>query len=398
MKSQLIPSIFIVLLVSSVILGFTLYNIIYGKKYRLQLFEIKTIDVARNLMESFKSFTSLSFVYSIDQALREAGENGGSYGSAPWICNGPNPMPAELSKGCMENYTKHYLNVYFEKFNTSLPLKIVKISNFTQVIYQINIPEVYSGKYDEGGFLVNASGASVEIVSENLKMLENFNISQNVTRNRYWYLFRKFTDWANSDPLTSCICSNIGCACSSASERESCSSCSANVLDCGEAALEKLQNEFDKNVECSYQLGCCEQGYGPECLPEDGCLTWITTNCKKSCEHTCTQLFTSFSSFNSFASKSLSNPLVLDPPTTNCKAEYWYEARLSVSYIFTCKDKKYYVSSPQGPEPLTFSVTAYVYLRAPKACFSIVSCDCPKDYKSCDECKPIGRSCTQCHS
>jgi hypothetical protein len=83
-----------------------------------------------------------------------------------------------------------------------------------------------------------------------------------------------------------------------------------------------------------------------------------------------------------------------------CRAYYWHEARFSSAHIFTCKDYKYYISSPKGPKPLTFSVSVYAYFRDQDACKSLVECDCTlpngRRASSCDECRPIGPACMKC--
>jgi len=77
----------------------------------------------------------------------------------------------------------------------------------------------------------------------------------------------------------------------------------------------------------------------------------------------------------------------------DCYSYYWHEARLSAAYIFTCTDYKYYISSPKGPAPLTFSVIAYASFRDPQRCKAIVKCNCPSTATKCEECIP---ACTPC--
>ncbi|MHA1865394.1 MAG: hypothetical protein ACTSWZ_02715, partial [Candidatus Heimdallarchaeaceae archaeon] len=63
-KGQLIPFVFIILLVAGVLIGYVFYNMFYGTSYQIQVFRMSMIDVIRNLIESFKNYLRLSLTYS----------------------------------------------------------------------------------------------------------------------------------------------------------------------------------------------------------------------------------------------------------------------------------------------------------------------------------------------
>jgi len=403
MKSQIIPISFLLLSVGLIIIGFIFYNVFYGKKYEEEILEIKILDAARNVIENAKNYLKLSLVYSSLQAMREQAASGGSVGAGPWICNGPNPLPVETSKGCLGNYTKYYLTIYGSKFNTTLPLNVY-LKDFSSLIYQLDESGVLNGLYDEGNFTVNASDARISVTKDEIRVSEDFNISELITKNRFWYMFRIFTEWANEDPFSPCICSNLGCACSSKSEEEECTNCKKYADSCAEYALKALQKKFDEYVKCEKENICCMQGIGPPCLEPTDCIPW-SNKCARSCEHNCISPY----SHNSYASSysPFYNPTFSpnrkisfqgsdqkgECKEYDCKAYYWYEARFSAAYIFTCKDYKYYVSSPNGPKPLTFSVSVYAYFRDQDRCKTLVKCECPSSATSCEECTP---KCTKC--
>jgi len=415
MKGELIPLVFIILLVAAIFTGFIFYNIFYGTGYQVQLFYITTIDVIRNLIEDLKNYLKLSLTYSSHQSLREHACKGGiievEEGKvivAPWICNKPFPVPAEFSKNCLENYTKYYLNIYLGEFNTSLPIKLLK-TNFTTCIY--NIEDVVSGKYDEGNFWVNCSKAKITISGENIYEYEEIGINDFISKNRYWYLFRIFTEWAEDNVYASCICSKIGCACNSNSGEEFCSSsCLSQVEDCARKALEDLQRRFDEYVKCEKLRICCSQGKGPSCLSPSPCLAWENRLCSKSCEHKCyepyppekicpPQTSSLYASSQNIASNYISDIVKFSDDSNsnlNCKCRYWYEARIASAHEFRCTDYKYYIPSSKGPLPLTFAVSAYAYWRDQDACITENTCNCPKDATSCNECTPIN-CCTGCY-
>ena len=408
-KGQLIPVVFVILLVAGTLIGYVFYNIFYGTRYQAQVFQISIIDSIRNLIEDFKNYLKLSITYSSHQSMREHACLGGLVGSAPWICNGPNPVDVGESKDCLEKYTKYYLDIYTDSFDTSLPVELSK-TGFSSCFYDVDESGVFSGKYDEGDFWVNCSGAKIAISGGDISEYEGINTNDFITKDRYWYMFRIFYEWAIDDIYSPCICSIIGCACGSGSGEAACSSCSGAVEDCAERALDDLQNRFDETdeyVKCEMTEECCRQGIGPACGGPCGCQPW-QNNCMANCRHECTDpsvgangcpvsedisgLSASYEHSNRFESDFSS---ISFDPLTNCVCDYWYEARLSAGYKYKCVDYKYYVPSDKGPVPLTFIVSAFAFWKDPCACWSTNRCTCPEDATECAECH--NTCCTVCY-
>lgn len=386
MKGQLIPFVFLVLLVASVMIGYVYYNTFYGSEYQLNVFNVRVIDAIRNIIEDFKSYSKLSLTYSSHQALREHACNGGLIGAGPWICNGPNPVEPDQSKQCLEKYTKYYFNVYTSFFNSTLPVEISK-ANFTNLAYDINTGEISSGKYDEGNFWVNSSGAKITITSGNANEFENVAMNDYVIKNRYWYLFRNFYDWAMNDVYSPCICQNAACSCGSGSSEQVCDSgCNSAAYSCAQTALNDLQGRFDQYVKCDMSQACCAQGTvsgSNDC----GCKGWENSICQTGCEHNCNEPSQesicpvgSIESLYSQSSLSASNPY---SKTGGYKisfssadkisfqgggGECCIEARFSAAYNFWCVDTKYNVPSDKGPVPLIFRVGAIGDFRDPCGC------------------------------
>ena len=367
MKAQLIPFVFIVLLIAGVVTGYVFYNTFFGSTYQLQIFNIRLVDVARNVIENFKAYLQLALSLSVHQTTREHACVSGSVGAGPWICNGPNPLSVSQSKSCMEKYTNYYLNVYSDMFNVSLPVLLSK-GNFTECVYDIDESDVFSGKYDEGNFRINCSGGKIAIKAKNVDEFEWINRSEFLTNNRYWYLFRNFYEWAMDDVFTPCICEKISCACSSISGEHVCTSCKDEAKECAQRALEDLQRRFTKDqyIVCEKKELCCAQGRDgcgpPRCVP------WLNTICISSCTHRCDEpppsgpvcpdipnLETYLSSNNLTKNETLADTL-----------RYWWcpiEARFAAGYEFWCTDHKYYVSTKNGPRPLVFHAQAIAFLR-----------------------------------
>ena len=395
MRAQLIPTVFIILLVAGVITGYVFYNIFYGAKYQSQVFDIHTIDSVRNLIENFKNYLQLSLTYSSHQALREHACESGTIGASAWIVNGPNPVEVEESKECLSAYTKYYFDTYFDFYNTSLPVELYG-EHSPACIYDVDNSKVFSGDYDEGYFWVNCSGAKIMVSGKNIKEFEEVEIDDFITKNRYWYMFRNFYEWAMADVYSPCICSIIGCSCGSKSGEEFCTSCSVPVENCAEKALKDLERRFadDETIICKKEKLCCKQGIGPLCLYPCGCQGWQNM-CMAKNAHDCVdpsigekpcpvadRQKTYLSSIdissngqsseylNGFDSTILSDSLSLDGI---CRCHY--EGRVSGGYRYTCQDFKYLVPSDKGPVPLIFEVNAYAFWRDPCACCTI--CPCP---------------------
>jgi hypothetical protein len=387
MKGQLIPFVFMILLVATVMIGYIFYNTYYGTNYQLQIYHTRVIDAVRNLIEDFKDYLKLSLTYSSHQALREHACSGGLIGAVEWICNQPNPVEVEESKSCLEAYTKYYLSVYTTFYNTSLPVRVSKV-NSTKVVYDVNEEDVFSGKYDEGKFWVNSSGAKISISGPNINEYENVEMNDFITKDRYWYMFRIFSDWANADVYSPCICSKLSCACStSSSGEEVCgTTCDAEAKQCAQTALDNLQGRFDEDVKCYMRKDCCAQGVGPPCGSPCGCQGWENTICVSPCQHECKQPpqpgdicpvgsiqsvgYSASEESNPYLSKN-SNKISFQGDICTCH----YEARLAARYHYWCIDQKYNVPSDKGPVPLTFKADAIAFWRDPCRCCTI--CTCP---------------------
>lgn len=398
MRGQLIPFVFLILLVFGVISSYVFFNIFYGTKYEREISKIKILNMMSNVIEVFKGYLKLSLSYSAHQALRESACFGGMIsGQQPWawICGGPNPLPAEESKSCSEKFIKYYLNFYASNFSTTLPVEIAK-KNFTDCAMDIDIGEIFSGAYDEGNFWVNCTEASMNLLSKNLQIAERLNTSNFVTHNRFWYLFRIITDWANENYYGKCICSaTIGCG--------DCNS----VDQCAKEALKRLQQRFDDYVECKREesVKCCEHETGPPCNEPRMCLPWPSA-CQARCELECVDpplnssvclpkgIVAASGNQNTY---NIWERLRFSPTDQeiSCFSIKWDEWRLAGQDLYWCEDHKYYVPSPNGPIPLKFRIIAQASFRVPHPdCEYLVKCDCPPDVTDCSQCAQTG--CTPC--
>jgi hypothetical protein len=406
MRAQLVPFIFLILLVGGALLGYIFYNVYYGTRYEYSVSERYVIDVLRNEIERLKGYSKQSLIYSSHQALREHACLGGQVGAKEWICNGPNIYPPEDSKECLEKYTLYYINVYLGNYSIlDMPIQLTK-KNFTSCEYGvdpdevINPPGIYDDFYDEGNFWVNITDAIASVTGGNAAVNNNISIDEFITRNRFWYLWRIFYEWANDDVYTPCVCNRLGCACPSTSGEEACTTCEDDSEYCGDLALDDLQKRFNKTeVEC-YRTDpyiCCAQGRGTICGYPCGCQGWDNSICISDCEHKCVEppplgplcpvdmnnIINNPSTNIAPYKTSLyisPNPLLTNFLDNNLEDidDYClchYEARFASSHQYTCIDNKYHVPSDKGPVPLIFRVSAIAFLRDPCRCCT--TCSCP---------------------
>ncbi|MCK4429063.1 MAG: hypothetical protein KAU95_01710, partial [Candidatus Aenigmarchaeota archaeon] len=177
MRAQVIPFVFLVLLVGGTILGYIFYNSFYGTSYEGSISERYTIDVLRNELERAKGYLKQSLIYSSHQSLREHACLSGQVGAMEWICNEPNTYSPDDSKGCLEKYTLYYENNYLNNYSIlGLPITFTK-KNFSSCVYGVDESGVFSGKYDEGDFWVNITGAALAVSGGSAAASEDVNLN-----------------------------------------------------------------------------------------------------------------------------------------------------------------------------------------------------------------------------
>ena len=401
MKGQLMPLVFFVLVIFGVIVGYVFFNTFYGTKYERELFDVRVLSLIDNVIQAFKGYLSVSLDYSNQQALRESACLGGLISVQPWawICYGKyNPLLPEVSIACQEVFTQYYLNVYANNFSVQLPLAST-INNYTTTNIEVNPSQVYTGTYDEANFWVRSYDSSVTMTGKTEQSQENLSTSDFITRNRFWYMFRIYDDWARENYYGKCLCGAT----------KGCGDC-VDKEKCADEALKRLQQRFDEFVTCrrDKSTSCCIQDEGPPCGESTSCQVWDAM-CHARCDDPCLEppldysacipsgiVFTAGFGENT-PQNSVSKPGVISFSShlDGCYSIIWNEWRLAGQDVYTCKDSKYFVPSPKGPIPLEFRGIAHGtwFVEHPN-CERKVRCDCPSDVTDCSQCRRTG--CTPC--
>ena len=362
---------FVVLAVGITLISWLMYNSYFGSSFQQQVFTESKIDTIRNEIEGMKNFIKQSLIFGSHQSLVQHAESAGLVNpqKAAWICGAPDVPTVEQTKSCLESYTKYFVNVYLENYTINLPVSLIK-EGFENCSYNVTSGGVLSEKYDEGNFIVAVEGGKIYLSSKNaLGTSEIINSQDEITRNRFWYMFRIFKAWAEKNVLGNEICKCTmgcqGCGC---------------VKRASELAYQDLIKRFDKHVICRVSdiQPCCQSETG--CGEPKQCLFWDEEEidpdkrCLLPCEKKCVKPEDFFGS-NKSSAKSTSEehkkfyeePLYADEDGEEeiCTCLVWPEWRLAGSFGYSCTDYKYYVPGPGGPKPLTFSVSGFASFRVP---------------------------------
>jgi len=347
--SSFLPFVFIVLVIGITLISWTIYNIYYGSSYQSLVFEESKLDTMRNEMEKIKGFSRQSLIYSSHQSLTEHAVASGMMTEAgPWICNGADPPSVADTVECLEKYTEYHVNAYLRNYSTEVPIEL-NIQNFSEAEFDVTESDVLSGAHDEGEMYVVLRDAKIGMSSREIEMSDLINIETEIDKNRFWYMYRIFTEWAETNMFGDGICS---CA-------SSCGDC-ACAENVAQESLFDLQNRFDMFVICDSQIKCCTNEHGDIC-GESGCEDWIQDVCFDPCGFECTDpnlIFegpnvTNLTSYGEMPEDKLSLQ------AAGCHAYIPIENRLASVYTFRCIDYKYYVPTTSGPKELMFSVDAF---------------------------------------
>jgi hypothetical protein len=331
-------------------------------------------------LDFFKGFSRAALLFSVHAGTKTVAGFGGEISKSGlprnWICNFDVSPSVDEVRYFLSNQTLEYLNRYVPNMKIE-DLPQINVSNFTCVDFDVN-NAVFSGAYDEA-FNVSALGSEINVsLQENMVSSKN-EIYEEIEKVRFWYMYRKFKEWASStrfrDYVASCepiLCQKYTCnyfdfACSDDADLEGC------VNNAVQNALKELNSIFnDKYVKCKATLTCCN-AVAMKCQQPPPCEKCCACE-KEEAGELCGKKYVQTSS-SKFSYTQSDNPYKISFSGTGCS--YWQGNRLDVEADFSCTDEKYLLSVP-GDRKLTFTVHATANIVVPN--------DCRRDEQCIEEC------------
>ncbi|MBU5688126.1 MAG: hypothetical protein KQA41_01150 [Candidatus Aenigmarchaeota archaeon] len=425
-KSQ--SSLIIIVGIISVAVLLWIFNLYKQTSDTKEFLKNLKISKIQEYLEMFKGYTRNSLILSAHKSTIEISKKGGNPFREPirtWICTDPIYPSVNEIRYFLSESTKNSLNSYLLNANKSKQTEDIKIliDPSTCVDYDVSDSSLMKGENDEK-FNVGAYGSHIYINYDFDAVNSTNSVYEEITRDRFWYIYRNFREWASKNTFKKyvCQCMNLICKCDkSGSCSEKClvfEECINNALN---NALNDLQKSFDEYVECGYVKNCCYQEK-QSCGDVAGCTNWENPPQCNKCNYgnpdklcTANDLTLSSNEKKSYFYEEYYTPRMALPqePEDTCadkKVEMWNTVKASTEAIFSCVDKKYVLSSPE--KYITFNVHVQMSLQS-RQCYSEGQCTCkwnceinPSTGKcldgkepKCLECVPTelaGHWCTEC--
>jgi len=315
----------------------------------LQVKGVKGMKLSKisNYLDILKGYSRHALLLSSHVATKKVALSGGEINEVGiprnWICNEDVSPDVEDVRFFLSEETLKYLNMYLEKSRIE-DLPEQDIQNYTCVDYDVD--GVLNGENDEK-FNVGSYGSKIRVKLENDIVSSDNNVYEEITENRFWFVYRKFKEWTPegarilNNSVTDCL--QHVCDCPPMSPDGICEPCEntcRKFQNCIEGAIENTLAELkfdDPYVTCDANLiGCYyDSGLCDEC----------NTCQKEEAEELCAKEL-------SFQSNMNTEPL-------NILYLQGDEICGSMEAIFTCRDYKYLLSV-EGERNLVFSVRATI--------------------------------------
>ncbi|MDI6807016.1 MAG: hypothetical protein QMD14_04375 [Candidatus Aenigmarchaeota archaeon] len=384
-KSQ--ASLLILVMLVAIFVVAWIFALFLTSAHQERAIEKMKLSKLSKYLDFVKGFSRGALLLSAHTSLREVASFGGEISTTGlprnWICNYDVSPTANEVRFFLSESTIEYLNDYLANFEIK-DLPTLEIKNFTCIDYDVDEATILSDKFDER-FNVGAYGSKVNISLEDDVISSANDIYEEIAQVRFWYMYRKFKEWASTTRLADYIaeCFSLLChpLCHPCDSFKGCDEC--GIRECVEDAINKAEEEltqnFDDFVKCSGTLSCCDV-ISNLCEPPGRCR-----KCCK-CQITPAGKLCTEELLESLEFQSQPYSLSFSPHGTGCT--YWKGNRLDVETTFSCKDNKYLLSV-KGSRNLVFSVGATINLEN--------SNDCPKSTE-CEEvdCGTyIGQACAE---
>ncbi|MGC8812685.1 MAG: hypothetical protein ACP5O8_03840 [Candidatus Aenigmatarchaeota archaeon] len=351
-KSQ--ASLIILVVIVAIGILSLLYFIFISVEFRESI--IKSFEYFKSsiYLDYIKFFERISLHFSVHSGVNEVAKRGGISQTGEnyprsWICNEVDIPSIEEVRFFLSNETMHFLNFYIKNFNQSDILR-VNLSEVSCVDFKVSQQEVETGKFDES-FEALAFGNNISIALGEENITSSGDLTEKISLLRFWYMYRKFSEWAKTyGPVyIQHMCGDLSkiCYCKGGGGCGNCPEFLSAVIEMAKEEVNNLEKTFsDPYVKCYYNISCCVYRKS-DCPPEQyqGCKEWEEAPFCKDC-----------------VKVPFSKPCAsLQECSGTCA--YFAEVKGAVKVTFGCNDTKYYVSTPKGPQQLTFKVDVTTYLR-----------------------------------
>ena len=302
-------------------------------------------------MDVLKGFSRHALLLSSHAATKQVALSGGEINEAGiprnWICNEDVSPDVDDVRYFLSEETLKYLNMYLEN-STIEDLPEQDIQNYTCVDYDVNESVLFEKNNER--FNVGSYGSKIHITLEDDVVSSDNDVYEEITENRFWFMYRKFREWAPEgaktlyDDVSNCLQYVCDHDCPGMDSDGGCEPCEGSCSEfqyCIEGAIEDALAELkfdDPYVTCYTNLIGCYYGYG-------SCGSRCNTCQKEEAEEPCVKGL-------SFQSNENTEPLT---------RLYFQGPDVcgSMEANFTCTDYKYLLSV-EGERNLVFSVRATI--------------------------------------
>jgi len=254
------------------------------ESFRSQIIKGSQISRVSKYMDITKGFTRQSSLLSSHAAAYDIADKGGHSveGTRTWICNKPWDPSVDEVRFFLGQETLEFLNRYVENYDVKDP--IIFLNNFTCVNCDVSESTVTTGKNDEK-FDIGAFGSDIKVILKEDNVTSKNEFGNEISRVRFWFLYRVFRQWAETTTLPQDICSGLGLICGCPAGMNRCSAHCPSFQIYSEEQIEKARQYLEslftdpEYIKCTAILDCCVSAHGANTDNINSCISWEDMPC-----------------------------------------------------------------------------------------------------------------------
>ena len=281
-KSQ--SSLIILLFLVGVFSIFFVFLFFRAGAFKSQTLRDILLSRVSKYLDVTKGFAQYSALLSSHSATYDIAYKGGHTpeGTRTWVCNGPWGPTVDEVRVFLGKETLEFLNRYITNYRVTDPP--ISMRNFTCANYNVDQFSVLGGKVDEK-FNVQAFGSEINVTFEENNVTSKYDFDLEISRNRFWYMYRIFKKWSETTTLPQDTCAGIPLVCGCTPSLGHCSSnCQAfqsHALVQIEKARIYLESLFNdpEYIICTAKMDCCMTRITSNTNTIEACLTWEEFPC-----------------------------------------------------------------------------------------------------------------------